>query len=45
MVWEYVVGGDMRFPAERTATLVDAVIGEQFQRLAAKAAAEEAQGR
>ena len=45
MVWEYVVGGYMRLPAERTATLVDAVIGEQFQRLAAKAAAEEAQGR
>jgi uncharacterized protein YndB with AHSA1/START domain len=45
MVWEYIVGGYMRLPAGRTATLVDAVIGEQFQRLAARAAAEETQGR
>jgi uncharacterized protein YndB with AHSA1/START domain len=40
MVWEYVVGGYMRLPAERTATLVDTVIGEQFRRLADRAEAE-----
>jgi len=37
MVWEYVVGGYSRLPAERTATLVDTVVGEQFQRLVDRA--------
>ena len=34
IVWEYVVGGYMRFPGETTAPLVDAVVGEQLRRLA-----------
>ena len=36
IMWEYVVGGYMRYPTAQMAPLVDAVIGEQFSRLAAK---------
>jgi hypothetical protein len=34
--WEYVVGGFMRMKPEEIAPLVDKVLGEQIQRLAAK---------
>jgi uncharacterized protein YndB with AHSA1/START domain len=44
MVWEYVVGGYSRLPAERTAQLVDAVVGEQFQRLVDRAATGQPSG-
>ena len=40
IMWEYVVGGYMRFPAAQMAPLVDVVIGEQLSRLAAKLGAK-----
>jgi hypothetical protein len=39
IAWEYTVGGYLRLPVDTTAPLVDGVVGEQLDRLAAALAA------